>query len=42
MSLIFIIYFYSCENFTDTGLTNFGKSLENISALNTISYNFFW
>ena len=29
--------FYSNENFTDSGLTNFGKSLENLLALNFIS-----
>ena len=28
------------RNFTDSGLTNFGKSLENIPTLNSISLNF--
>ena len=28
------------NNFTDSGLTNFGKSLENLPALNSISLNF--
>ena len=32
--------FYSNYNFTDSGLTNLGKSLENVSALNSISLNF--
>ena len=40
MVLKCIIYFYSNENFTDSGLTNFGKSFENLSALNSISLNF--
>ena len=40
MVLKFIIYFYRNENFTDNGLTNFGKSLENCPALNSISLNF--
>ena len=33
-------YFYSNNNFTDNGLTNFGKSLETLLALNSISLNF--
>ena len=40
MSSIFIIYFYS--NFTDLGLTNFGKMLANHLTLNTISLDFLW
>ena len=32
--------FYSNKNFTDSSLTNFGKSLENLPALNSISLNF--
>ena len=30
------------KNFTDSGLTNFGKSLENLPALKSISLNFYW
>ena len=33
-------YFDRNENFTDNGLTNLGKSLESLSALNSISLNF--
>ena len=33
--------FYSNKKFTDSGLTNFGKSFENCPALNSISLNFF-
>ena len=40
MLLKFIIYFYRNKNFTDSALTNFGKSLENLTALNSISLNF--
>ena len=40
MSLIFIIYFNSNKSFTDSGLTKFGKSLENVTTLNSISLNF--
>ena len=40
MLLKFIIYFYSNENFTNSGLTNFGKSLQNLPALNSISFYF--
>ena len=32
--------FYSNENFTDNGLTNFGRSLENHHSLNSIILNF--
>ena len=32
--------FIAIENFTDSGLTNFGKSLENLPALNSISLDF--
>ena len=32
--------FYSNRNFTDSGLTNFGKPLENLAALNSITLNF--
>ena len=32
--------FYSNKNFTDSGLTNFGKSLKNLLALNSISLYF--
>ena len=32
--------FYSNKIFSDNGLTNFGKSLENHTALNSISLNF--
>ena len=41
-SIFQLIYFifYSNRNFTDSGLTNFGKSLENLPALNSISLNF--
>ena len=37
-----LIYFmfYRNRNFTDSGLTNFGKSLENLPTLNSISLNF--
>ena len=41
MLLKFIICFYRNENFTDSGLTNFGKSLENVPTLNFISLNFY-
>ena len=36
-----LIYFMFLqhENFTDSGLTNFGKFLENVPALNSISLN---
>ena len=34
--------FYRNENFTDDGLTNFGKSLETLSILNSLSLNFGW
>ena len=33
--------FYSNENFTDSGLTSFGKSLENLPALNSIFFKLF-
>ena len=42
MLLKFIICFYSNRNFTDSGLTNLGKSLENLPALNSISLNLYW
>ena len=42
MLLKFILCFYSNRNFTDSGLTNFGKSLEDLTALNSISLNFYW
>ena len=32
--------FHSNKNFTDTGLTNFEKSAENLTALNSITLNF--
>ena len=32
--------FYRNRNFTDSGITNLGKSLENLPALNSISLNF--
>ena len=32
--------FYRNENFKDSGLTNFGKSVENLPALNSISLDF--
>ena len=32
--------FYSNKNFTDNGLTNFGKSIENVPTINSISLNF--
>ena len=34
-------YIYSNENFTDGGLSNFGKSLENLLALNSIYLSFY-
>ena len=40
MLSIFLIYFYNNRNFTDNGLTNLGKSLENLLVLNSISLNF--
>ena len=33
--------FYSNKNFTDNGLTNFGKSFETLPALNSISLDFY-
>ena len=39
-NLINIQYFSSNYNFTDTGLINFGKSLENHPSLNSLSLNF--
>ena len=36
-----IKYFYSSRNFTDKGLINFGKSIQNLSGLNSISLNFY-
>ena len=33
--------FLAMRNFTDSGLANFGKSLQNLLALNSISLNFF-
>ena len=30
------------RNFTDSGLTNFGKSLENVPTLNSLSLDFGW
>ena len=41
MLLKFIICFDRNKNFSDSGLTNFGKSLENLPALNSISLNFY-
>ena len=38
LQLIYL-FFYS-NDLNDSGLTNFGKSLENIPALNSISLNF--
>ena len=35
-----ILYFYRNENFTDNGLTNFGKSLENVLTLSSITFDF--
>ena len=35
-----MLLYYSNQNFTDSGLTNIGKSLENLPALNSISLNF--
>ena len=35
-----ILSFYSNKNFTDRGLTNFGKTLKNLQALNYISIDF--
>ena len=40
MSFKFILCFYSNESFTDSGLTNFGKSFQNLPALNSITLNF--
>ena len=34
--------FYSNKHFTDSALTNFGKSLENLLTLNSIFINFTW
>ena len=39
---LYLLWFYSNENLTDSGLTNFGKSIENLLALNSISLNFNW
>ena len=36
------LFFIGIKNFTDSGLTNFGKSLENLPALNSISLSFGW
>ena len=40
--IILLIYFmfYRNENFTDSGLTNFGKVLENLPALHSIYLDF--
>ena len=38
--LIYFMLLYSNWKFTDSGLTNFGKSLENLPALNYIYLNF--
>ena len=42
MRKLIFLCFYRNENFTDNGLTKFGMSLENLSALNSISLNFSW
>ena len=39
---LYLLWFYSNENLADSGLTNFGKSLENLLALTSISLNFVW
>ena len=39
-NLINTKYFYSNQNFTDSGLTNLGKSLKTLPTLNSISLNF--
>ena len=36
----YMLCFYRNEKFTNSSLTNFGKSLENLPALNSISFNF--
>ena len=33
--------FYSNENFTNDGLTNFGKSLKTLAVLTSLSLNFY-
>ena len=40
MLLKFIICFYRNENFTDSGLTNFGKSLEKSSSIKFYFFKF--
>ena len=35
-------FIFSNENITDNGLTNLGKSLQSLSAINSISLNFTW
>ena len=35
-------YFYRNKNFTDNGLTNFGKSLKSLEELKLISLTFSW
>ena len=39
-SLINTQHFYSNKTFTDSGLTNFGKCLETLPTVNSISLNF--
>ena len=41
-NLINTHYCYSNQNFTNTTLTNFGKSLETLPALNSLSLDFGW
>ena len=40
-NLINTHYFYRNSNFTDTGLTNFGKSLSTLPTLNSLSLDFY-
>ena len=35
---VVILCFYSNQNFTNIGLTNFGKSLKNLLELHSISF----